>query len=277
MIGSGLIDWLVVDHYALDIRWELAMRPRAKNIMAIDDLADRVHACDLLLDQNLGRKQQDYCDLLAGNTTTLIGPRFALLRPEFAALRSDSLTRRQHPLPLLHLLISMGGVDPHNATVKILDALQACDLPPDLRITVVMGPHAPWLAQVQEHAVQMPWRTEVLVGVSHMAELMRASDLAIGAAGSTSWERCCLGLPTIQIALANNQLPIAHALHDAGAALMLDHSEIPRGLPHLIAAACAPGRLQIMAKTCSRLTEGKGSELVASCMERFRENHIALQ
>ena len=222
-LGEQVVDWLVVDHYALDRRWEQTMRPHTGRIMAIDDLADRPHDCDLLLDQNLGRQAKDYGGLLSRHTQTLIGPAYALLRPEFAQWREHSLQRRAQP-QLKNLLITMGGVDQANATGQVLDALTHCELPADLRITVVMGPTAPWLMQVQAQATAMPRPTEVLAGVSNMAQLMAESDLCIGAAGSTSWERCCLGLPAIQLVLADNQKEAALALTEKSAALSINLS-----------------------------------------------------
>ena len=124
--------------------------------------------------------------------------------PEFAALRAYSLQRRARP-QLRQLLITMGGVDKDNATGEVLTALRVCPLPADCQITVVMGTTAPWLSEVEQLARDMPWPTRVLVGVNDMARLMAESDLAIGAAGATSWERCCLGLPTAMFVLAENQ------------------------------------------------------------------------
>lgn len=221
-LGHESVDWLVVDHYALDHRWEQALRPYCQNRMVIDDLADRAHDCEVLLDQNLGRSAHDYDGLRKPHTATFIGPQYALLRPEFAQLRSQSLARRIQP-KLKRLLITMGGVDKDNATGQVMKALTACSLPKDLRITVVMGPHAPCLADVQQQAAQMPWPTHVLVGVNAMAQIMSDSDLCIGAAGSTAWERCCMGLPTLLLVLADNQLPGATALEQAGAALLVSN------------------------------------------------------
>ena len=275
--GGQPVDWLVADHYALDARWEEALRPQAHRIMAIDDLADRPHACDLLLDQNLGRSEADYDGLLKGETTTLIGPHYALLRPEFAALRAQSLARRQANPQLRRLLITMGGVDKDNATGQVLAALQSCNLPADLRVTVVMGPHAPWLAQVQAQAAQMPWHTEVLVGVNNMAQLMAQSDLAIGAAGSTSWERCCLGLPTIQVVLAQNQEAIALALGRFGAALMLPSKAIEQTLRDLISTITSAEKLYTVSLAASGVTEGNGASLVCDFMKVEDENHALVQ
>lgn len=257
--GGQIVDWVVVDHYALDARWEEALRPQAKRIMVIDDLADRPHACDLLLDPNLGRNAEDYKGLLKGKTTALIGPQYALLRPEFAALRVQSLSRRQSNPRLGHLLITMGGVDKDNATGQVLAALQSCTLPAELRVTVVMGPNAPCLAQVQAQAMQMRWHTEVLVGVDNMAQLMAESDLAIGAAGGTAWERCSLGLPSLVLILAENQLSGAVALQKAGAAVAIQtQQEIIGFMESLQTAVMAKDMLSKLSVAAAAVTNGEG-------------------
>lgn len=261
-LGNERVDWLVVDHYALDRRWEHALRPNCQRLMVIDDLADRPHDCDLLLDQNLGRAAEDYNSLLPGNATMLIGPRYALLRPEFAQLRAESLARRANP-QLRHLLITMGGVDKDNATGRVLDALQACPLPRDLRITVVMGPHAPWLQQVQTQAAQMPRPTQVLVGVNDMARLMADSDLAIGAAGSTAWERCCLGLPTVQLVLAENQNEAASALSSLAAVVSITSiADLLVILPDIL-RKIYPDQLSVLTKCSAQVCNGHGAQMVA--------------
>lgn len=263
LTGGQPLDWLVVDHYALDEHWEEALRPQAQRIMAIDDLADRPHACDMLLDQNLGRKEADYGGLLKGKTTTVIGPQYALLRPEFAALRAQSLARRQSNPQLRRLLITMGGVDKDNATGQVLAALHSCTLPVDLRVTVVMGPHAPWLAQVQTQATLMPWPTGVLVGVNNMAQLMAESDLAIGAAGSTAWERCSLGLPSLVLVLAQNQLPGAVALREAGAAVAMEsQQQITNFFASHQSASEAKEVLNKLSQAAAAVTDGEGCQRI---------------
>ena len=257
-LGQENVDWLVVDHYALDRQWETALRPYARKIMVIDDLADRPHDGDLLLDQNLGRTKEDYAGLLKLGTRTLIGPQYALLRPEFAQWREYSLARRTQP-QLKNLLITMGGVDNGNATGQVVDALKTCELPDDLNITIVMGPHAPWLTQVQALAISMPWPVKVLAGVSNMAQLMADSDLAIGAAGGTAWERCTLGLPTLLLVLAENQKSGALALQKAGAALMVqDIDELHDLLAPLTGIAGKPVALLQLSNAAASLTDGKG-------------------
>lgn len=218
-------DWLIVDHYALDRRWQQAAAPAGTQILAIDDLADRPHAAHLLLDQNLGRRAADYDGLLPDHAIRLIGPAHALLRPDFAAWRPASLARRAEVTIPRRLLISLGGVDAGNATGAVLDVLAHCPLAGDCAVDVVMGAHAPWLDAVRAQAAAMPCPTQVLVNVADMAELMATADLAIGAAGGTSWERCCLGLPTLILTLADNQRPAATALDAAGAGILLGASD----------------------------------------------------
>ena len=274
-LGEQMMDWLVVDHYALDRRWEQALSPHIRHIMAIDDLADRPHDCDLLLDQNLGRQAKDYCGLLSSRTQTLIGTAYAVLRPEFAQWRELSLQRRAQP-QLKNLLITMGGVDPTNATGKVLDALTFCDLPTDLRITVVMGPTAPWLAKVQAQAMAMPRPAQVLAGVSNMAQLMAESDLCIGAAGSTTWERCCLGLPSIQLVLADNQKGINAALELAGSVLTVQLDKLQAELPSVFAKVSRSEVLYGLSKNAAVACDGLGANKTVQWLEKvINEDHSA--
>ena len=151
----------------------------------------------------------------------------------------------------------MGGVDQGNATGQVLSALASCGLPADLHITVVMGQHAPWLEQIREQAATMHWPTQVLVGVSNMAELMADCDLAFGAAGSTSWERCSLGVPTIMLVLADNQRKIAKALSDAGAAYLVNFSQLTN-IQHILPKRLGPQLLGEISTAAAGLTDGLG-------------------
>jgi UDP-2,4-diacetamido-2,4,6-trideoxy-beta-L-altropyranose hydrolase len=264
-IKDRKFDWLVVDHYALDIQWEQALRANYNKLMVIDDLADRAHCCDLLLDQNLGRSSKDYKSLIPPNAKTLIGPRYALLRPEFAQLRTYSLSRRADGR-LRNLLITMGGVDKDNVTGKVLNALADSDLPAELQITVVMGQHAPWIEQVKEQAAKLLNPTEVLKGVSNMAQLMANSDLCIGAAGSTTWERCCLGLPTAMIPLAENQKHSAAFLGQMKAVLLLNVNLSMRNylIEIINEMSSSKARMQQLCACASDVTDGRGSDRVVS-------------
>jgi UDP-2,4-diacetamido-2,4,6-trideoxy-beta-L-altropyranose hydrolase len=261
-------DWLIVDHYALDSRWERALAPHYRKLMVIDDLADRPHTCDVLLDQTFDREATDYCPLVSDTCHLLCGSQYALLRPEFATLRPYSLQRRAQPV-LRELLITMGGVDKDNATGQVLQALRTCALPSDCRITVVMGATAPWLNVVLTQAQDMPWSTRVLVGVNDMAQLMADSDLAIGAAGATSWERCCLGVPTIMIVLAENQIKVAEGLESAGAARRVGLAQVDsRQLNELLVSLIDDSSQLLQMSACAAgVVDGTGVNSVMRQME----------
>ena len=261
-------DWLVVDHYALDALWERSVKPHHQQLMVIDDLADRPHQCNVLLDQTFSRSEEDYKALVPAGCRTLCGSQYALLRPQFAALRDYSLQRRANP-QLRRLLVTMGGVDHDNVTGRVLEALRGSPLPAHCKITVVMGSTAPWLAVVVDQAQSMPWSTEVLVGVSDMAGLMAESDLAIGAAGATSWERCCLGLPTIMVVLAENQRLVAQGMGRSGAAKVLeDAHSIGERLPELLQPMIeCPAILWTMSRCASGIVDGYGVDAVTQLLE----------
>ncbi|SFL62411.1 UDP-2,4-diacetamido-2,4,6-trideoxy-beta-L-altropyranose hydrolase [Halopseudomonas bauzanensis] len=260
--------WLVVDHYALDARWEQQLEPHYRRLLVIDDLADRPHLCDVLLDQTLGRDPLDYQPWVPMDCRVLCGAQYALLRPEFAALRPYSLQRRQSA-PLHHILVSMGGVDKDNATGQILTALATVELPADCTITVVMGSTAPWLETIRRQAARMPVATLVRSGVGNMAQLMADSDLAIGAAGATSWERCCLGLPAIMVVLATNQQQVAAGLQDAQAVrVVLASQDIPLTLPTLMKELLqSTGQLHQMSQAAAAVTDGTGVARVIGHLE----------
>ncbi|MES2714235.1 MAG: UDP-2,4-diacetamido-2,4,6-trideoxy-beta-L-altropyranose hydrolase [Pseudomonadota bacterium] len=259
-------DLLLVDHYGLGAAWEQALRPLCRHLAAIDDLADRRHAVDLLLDQNLGRQRSDYAALLPAHASRLIGPAYALLRPEFAAARAASLARRP-TAGWRHLLLSLGGADPQQATVQVLHALARCRLPADARLTVVLGALAPTRAQVQALLPSLPCPTRLLVDVADMAGLLAEADLAIGAAGGSAWERCCLGLPSLLLVLAENQRSGNRALVAAGAALALGEvADLPTSLPAALRQLADPGRLQAMSQAAAAITDGQGAARVADAL-----------
>lgn len=259
-------DWLVVDHYGVDKAWEELVRLYVKRILVIDDLADREHDCDVLLDQNLGQTDEMYYPLVPEGCRILTGCRYALLRPEFAEYRERSLEYRNGKTQIDRVLISMGGVDKENYTEKALNGLASSGLNDKTEVTIVLGKQAPWLTEVKAQAANSRLNVRVLSNVSNMAELMSQSDLAIGAAGSTSWERCCLGLPTLMCVLAENQRKIAAALEQAGAsALIINPAEdFSLQINHFTQFPQALTGISVIAAS---LVDGRGAERVASQLE----------
>ena len=265
LIPAAYIDWLIVDHYALDQQWEKGMRDMAGHILVIDDLADRLHDCDILLDQTLGRSQDEYQERVPKKCRILAGVQYALLRTEFREWRPYSLERRQKPA-LKKLLVNMGGIDAHNMTSKVLHGLVNARESNISEITVVLGMSAPHLSTVTALAESMQVPVNVMVNANNMAELMAKSDLAIGAAGSTVWERCCLGLPAIMIILAKNQELACERLVEEGAAILLNAmDELAQCINDLANNVMILGEMSI---TASRLVDGNGCSRVIDALFR---------
>ncbi|MDP2808961.1 MAG: UDP-2,4-diacetamido-2,4,6-trideoxy-beta-L-altropyranose hydrolase [Rhodocyclaceae bacterium] len=256
-------DWLVVDHYALAADWEQAQRGVAEKILVIDDLADRMHDCDLLLDQNL-QEAGRYDARLNASCRRLIGPDYALLRPEFRVVRERGLIVRRTPR---RLLVSFGGADVGGETLKALAAIVSLNRA-DLAVDVVIGAANPHRAAIEQACGALA-NARALVDVVDMAALIAEADLAIGAGGGSNWERCCLGLPAVLVAIADNQVAASQVLAEAGAAAYLGTSarvDVETWRDGI--TACLRGDwLAVASVRASELADGRGAERVADAME----------
>lgn len=266
MMSLGKPDWLVVDHYALDARWEKLVRPFFGKILVIDDLDDRQHEADLLLDQNLFlNMDQRYSEHAPAQCRLLLGPRYALLRPEFTKVRS---TLRKRSGKLERLLVSFGSYDPMNLTLDALQGIEDAVLHELKSVDVVVGSETPHLESITNYCKIRPGY-QVHVQTSNMAALMARADLAIGASGATTWERCCLGLPSIVFAVADNQLQIAAGCEKAGAVVYLGRT--PTEVRNLISRSLqqlskAPERIKEMSKIGIGLADGLGAQRICDAM-----------
>jgi UDP-2,4-diacetamido-2,4,6-trideoxy-beta-L-altropyranose hydrolase len=250
-----------VDHYALDDVWERAMTSIARRILAVDDLG-RSHACDLLLDQNYASPMHAlYSTKVPARCQFLFGPEFALVRPEFAALRAESLGKSRRRLS--RLLIFMGGSDPVDETTKVINGIARTALA-GLAADVVIGSSNPHRVAVERACEQLS-DVELHVQTSQMAKLMARADCAIGAGGSTTWERCSLGLPALVTILAENQTQIAEKVAATGGHRLLGwYDDLS---PETYARALAelkPDSLDAMSKAAAALCDGEGAKRVAA-------------
>lgn len=252
-------DWLVVDHYSLDIRWESALRQVASKILVIDDLADRQHDCEVLLDQNLYTHMSlRYVGKVSEQCQLLLGPRYALLREEFGRLRAQVKPRCG---PFKRILVFFGGVDADNYTGRAIDALVSIGLS-DLHVDVVIGSLHPCREEISAKCVQ--YGLNCHVQTDRMAELMACADWAIGAGGSASWERCCLGLPTYATCLADNQRDLLQAAAANGLlyAPLSRRSDHEYFVLHLQALMSNPALLQSMSRKGMDAVDGRGVQRV---------------
>ena len=254
-------DWLVVDHYALDRRWETPMRQSAHRLLAIDDIADRVHDCDALLDQNFyEEKEARYGGKVPEGCSRLLGPEFALLRGEFRQMRSSARVRRA---PIGRVLVFFGGVDLGNFTLKGIEALQAF---PELGVDVVIGAQHPARSEIVTSCKALGYSCHVQT--DRMAQLMASADISIGAGGAASWERCCLGLPGIVCAVAANQVQAATDLAKEGVNLYIGAAaEInAENLRNALCQAQDSDWLEAASRRAMELVDGLGTERVANVL-----------
>lgn len=234
---AGCADALVVDHYALGEAYETAMRRQVGCVAAIDDLANRRHDCDLLLDQNLSAVWPGrYDGLLPAGCTVLLGPQYALLRPEFgnAPRRSFAAVRR--------ILVACGGFDERDLSTQAFAAVREA-LGPEVQITVLLAAAAPHAARLAEECRRDP-NARFVCGTDRVADLMAEADMAIGAGGTAVWERAAMALPSIVVATADNQREAAGACAAAGMLTLLDDAGAfdSRGLVDAVRALARDAR-----------------------------------
>ncbi len=215
-----ICDLLIIDNYDLSEIYENHFRPYSRKIMVIDDLANRNHDCDILLDQTYGREDIDYVSFLPVHCKVLAGSRYTLVRNDFVELRPTALNKRNQMKEVKRILISMGGSDPENYTLKALDIIKQSDFTG--MVDIVLGFGSLNLNVVKEYIDTLINECNIYLN-PNMAKLVLDADIAIGAAGSSMWERCCLGLPTLMINLSSDQLNISENLHKSGVAIKAGH------------------------------------------------------
>lgn len=261
-------DWLVVDHYAIDATWLSIIESYGAKILVIDDLGDRDLICDLLLDQNLGASAAKYVGKISRNCRLLLGPDFALLRNEFKEWREKSLKNR-FDRNIENILITMGGVDASNYTLQVLQELTKSKYARNCLITIILGglyPHEKALNQFLESSAL---KVSILSNVKNMAEIMSSADICIGAAGSTSWERCCLGIPTITFAVADNQIPIVNELEKHSCTIASSVNRICADLETLVKKDNI-AVLKRLSSNSASVTDGKGVQRVLRQLENIK-------
>lgn len=255
---------LIIDHYAIDFRWEYALRDSARNIMVIDDLANRRHDCDMLLDQNYHPTPEErYEGRVPRYCRMLFGPRYALLRPEFARARASVCPRDGE---VRRLFVFLGGTDAGNATERVIDAVRLARVPAHIEVDVVIGASH----QARERLLSLANAESSIrchVETSCMAELLARADLAIGAGGSATWERCALGVPTLAVCLADNQRELLHHGSRRGFVYVPDMDstiDVAMLAEHLRALLANSGLRNLLSVAGMALVDGLGVERVAT-------------
>ena len=256
------INWLIVDHYALGEKWGMQLRPFVKNIMVIDDLANRKYECDLLLDQNYDENLKTrYNKLVPRKCIKLLGPKYALLRNEFSVLRKIIKPRKNFK----KILISFGGSDPTNETEKVLSAIKILKTKKQFRkeVDVTISNSNKNKYKIKQLCNSIP-NAKFYQNVYKIGKLMYKADLAVGAGGSSTWERFCLGLPAIVSIVADHQQETTEALAkkecliNVGLAKNLSVKKYVEIFENLDIK-----KLQNISKNSLKVVDGKGSVRVA--------------
>ena len=246
---------LILDSYILSQEWENRVRPYVKRLIVIDDLMDRKHSCDLIIDQNLHTQMNSlYNKSVPKNCVKLLGPDYAILRNQFIAQRKYARIRS---LPIKNILVSFGGTDNENHTLHALTSLKK--LNSDVNVNVVTGTGNIG-KKIIKNFCKKNFNYNYFEQVENMAKLMQVADLCIGSSGTTTWERCCVGLPAIAIVASNDQKDIASAVSknkciiNLGKIKKSDNVNYVRLMKNL-----KNSELQNMSRNCMKLVDGKGA------------------
>lgn len=261
-IGTS-VDWLIVDHYGLDEGWERAMRPWCERILAVDDLANRPHDANVLLNPAWPPDPERYGGLVPDQTTLLLGPRYALMSADIAELHS--LPRHLDDTP--NLLVFFGGSDLTDLTGRTICALRRTDLA-GLTTNIVVGASNPHASSLKVAAAEMPYLT-IHDAAPTLAPLLARNTLGVGAGGVAMWERMCAGIPSIVVSLAENQVPSTHGVASQGVISYLGMQESVSSTDlheALVALLSDPIRRKQMSEKGRALVDGRGSSRVVEAL-----------
>lgn len=258
--------WVVVDGYQFDAQYQRILKQAGLKVLFLDDYGHAAdYAADLVLNQNLSADPVLYCHR-ESYTELLLGCSYCLLRQEFWVWRD---WQRQIPWVGRRILVTLGGSDPDNVTLTVMQALQRVDIE-GLELVVVVGGSNPHDESLQGFAQTMSWPIRLVRNASNMPELMAWADLAIAAGGSTNWELALMGLPTVVITLAANQREIAHQLDQMGVVVHLGwyREKTEQAIAAMVSQLMlAPELRQSMSDAGKKLVDGYGSQRVVAKMQ----------
>lgn len=265
-VKGGVIDILFVDHYSLDTKWETYLKPYVDTIVVIDDLANRNHNCDFLIDQNFRNSNLDCYDSLVPVTCKkLLGLQYAILSPEYRNVRATITVRTGI---INRVLVYFGGTDWQNMTCLAVEVLSQDEFS-FLEVDVVVGSNYPFLSDLQKLISKRP-KTKLHQSLPSLARLMSVADIAIGAGGTTLWERMSMGLPALVISLADNQLRSCESLQKEDLIHYLgSYNDMSNGLltKYLRERICGPEYNYNLSMRISEYVDGFGALRIVQAME----------
>lgn len=260
---TEICDLLVIDHYDLDETYEKKVSQYTKKIAVIDDLFNRKHYCDFLIDHNFYKNHLSLYDgkLIKPNTTTILGPSYCLIKSKFNELRKNAIPRSEFK----NILIFFGGTDSTGESLKLISAIKNSNV--DYNFDLVIGKNTPTLNQIKENIKNQ--KINLHIDTPDMPELMLKNDLFIGASGVATWERSSLGLTGKIVTTADNQIHIAKNMHDINAHDYLgDAKNITiKDWEHILKNLNAEKeKLKDMSKKSFEIVDGLGASRVAKIL-----------
>ncbi len=262
VIGDSHSDMIIVDHYSLDIYWEKALRKYAKKIMVIDDLANRKHDCDIVLNQNFFLQNSNlYLNKTPKHCVRLLGPKFALLGNEYR-LAKQKLSK--HRGRVNKVLIYFGSSPDYNLITKVLEIFQN-EVLKQIKLDIVIGMNTHEIESIKSFCKIRP-NSETHILVPNLSELMCKSNLFIGAGGITTWERICLGLPSIIVTTGKNQEHNSKALDKKGYQQYLGDARLVTETKisnTIMRTLNSPDMLIKQSNLCRALVDANGAERVS--------------
>ena len=264
VLASEAFDVLVLDDYAAASDQEQALRSAVRRLVVIDDLADRPHLADLLVDPGYGRTDADYARHLAADAVRLTGPRYALVKPAFERLRQETLAR---PVPAQpqRLFLSFGLSDIDEIAARAVAAVRSRS--PDLHIDLALASDAPSAPKLNARAKTDP-NLRVHLDATNVANLMAGADMGVGAGGASTWERACLGLPTLAVIVADNQRAVIDAMAKDDALLAVDLKDpaFEQTFMEKLTRIGSPEVRMALKQRSAALCDGLGAERVADAI-----------
>ena len=262
--------FFIIDHYGVNDEWLAHARFAGAKVMIFDDLAERKLDVDIVVNQNLGWTNEHYVDLIGPNTNLLLGPKYAVLSENYFQERLCT-HRKFDEHGALRVLISLGGSDPNNVSEKIARCLISLDFSSDFLVSIAVGPLNRNLDALSDLAFSAKGKVKLFVGQDSLVNVYSENDIAIGAVGGSSWERCCLGLPTILVPVADNQLPAAHALQEVGAGITVDYKDeqFEFALKCALETICNKSVRQEMSLNSMKICDGQGADRLAKKLIDF--------
>ena len=268
VLKNRRIGWLIVDHYGLGSYWESALRACTKNIMVIDDLADRKHDCDILVDCVYGRTHDNYFGLVPSKCEMLLGTKYALIRPEFCELRNKALKIRSDHKSIQRVLVSLGGVDKGNLTEKVINVLQRINWRTNIELDIVVGHGYQHISRIKKQIDSIPFEAKLNIGVNDMATRIINAEIGVGTFGVSTWERFCLGLPSVNIVSEANQLEAVEKLEQLECAGIVHMHLLENQIRSTINEIVSDTKIyRQLTKSCSRLVDGRGLFRVVSKLQ----------